>query len=66
MAKLACRTTRLVGVPSILVLPLKLGISTRLIGLGFATFLTLILVPAMYFIGVNTTAWFRDKFKTAK
>jgi multidrug efflux pump subunit AcrB len=36
---------------------------TIIFGLGFATFLTLILVPAMYYIGVNTTAWFRDKYK---
>src|SRR6056297_742188 len=38
---------------------------TVIFGLGFATFLTLILVPAMYYIGVNTTAWFREKFRTA-
>lgn len=38
---------------------------TIIFGLGFATFLTLILVPAMYYIGVNTTAWFRDKFNSA-
>ena len=39
---------------------------TIIFGLGFATFLTLILVPAMYYIGVNMMAWFREKFKTAK
>ena len=38
---------------------------TIIFGLGFATFLTLILVPAMYYIGVNTTAWFREKFRSA-
>ena len=38
---------------------------TIIFGLGFATFLTLILVPAMYYIGVNMMAWFREKFRTA-
>jgi len=37
---------------------------TIIFGLGFATFLTLVLVPAMYFIGVNMMAWFRDKFRS--
>ncbi|MDZ7718814.1 MAG: efflux RND transporter permease subunit [Balneolaceae bacterium] len=35
---------------------------TIIYGLGFATFLTLILVPAMYYIGVNTKTWFSEKF----
>ena len=35
---------------------------TIIYGLGFATFLTLFLVPAMYYIGVNTKTWFREKF----
>ncbi len=35
---------------------------TIIYGLGFATFLTLILVPSMYYIGVNTKTWFREKF----
>src|SRR6056297_506333 len=38
---------------------------TIIFGLGFATFLTRVLVPAMYDIGVNTTAWFSEKFRTA-
>lgn len=38
---------------------------TIIFGLGFATFLTLILVPAMYFIGVNSKAWFKEKFSSA-
>ncbi|WP_340103162.1 efflux RND transporter permease subunit [Rhodohalobacter sp. 8-1] len=38
---------------------------TIIFGLGFATFLTLILVPAMYFIGVNTKTWFKEKFGSA-
>lgn len=32
-------------------------------GLGFATILTLFLVPSMYYIGVNTKTWFKEKFK---
>ncbi len=35
---------------------------TIIYGLGFATFLTLILVPSMYYIGVNTKRWFGEKF----
>lgn len=35
---------------------------TIIYGLGFATFLTLILVPSMYYIGVNTKQWFNEKF----
>lgn len=35
---------------------------TIIFGLGFATFLTLILVPSMYYIGVNTKTWFKEKF----
>lgn len=35
---------------------------TIIYGLGFATFLTLFLVPSMYFIGVNTKQWFSEKF----
>jgi multidrug efflux pump subunit AcrB len=34
---------------------------TIIFGLGFATFLTLILVPAMYFIGVRTKTWFKNR-----
>ncbi|MDZ7807958.1 MAG: efflux RND transporter permease subunit [Gracilimonas sp.] len=37
---------------------------TIIYGLGFATFLTLFLVPSMYFIGVNSKQWFKKKFKT--
>ncbi|MEX2574430.1 MAG: efflux RND transporter permease subunit [Balneolaceae bacterium] len=39
---------------------------TIIFGLGFATFLTLFLVPSMYYIGVNTTTWFREKFSSVK
>lgn len=39
---------------------------TIIFGLGFATFLTLILVPAMYYIGVNTKAWFKEKYGSAR
>jgi len=39
---------------------------TIIFGLGFATFLTLVLVPAMYFIGVNMMAWFREKLSVVK
>lgn len=39
---------------------------TIIFGLGFATFLTLILVPAMYFIGVNTKAWFKERFSSTR
>lgn len=35
---------------------------TIIFGLGFATFLTLFLVPAMYYIGVQTKGWFKTKF----
>ncbi|NBC66907.1 MAG: AcrB/AcrD/AcrF family protein, partial [Bacteroidetes bacterium] len=35
---------------------------TIIYGLGFATFLTLILVPSMYYIGANTKTWFKEKF----
>lgn len=35
---------------------------TIIYGLGFATFLTLFLVPSMYYIGVNTKQWFKHKF----
>ena len=35
---------------------------TIIYGLGFATFLTLFLVPSMYYIGVNTKIWFKRKF----
>jgi len=35
---------------------------TIIYGLGFATFLTLFLVPSMYYIGVNTKVWFKQKF----
>ncbi len=34
---------------------------TIIYGLGFATFLTLFLVPSMYYIGVNTKQWFQKK-----
>jgi multidrug efflux pump subunit AcrB len=34
---------------------------TIIFGLGFGTLLTLFLVPSMYYIGVNTKAWFKDK-----
>ncbi|MEX0844962.1 MAG: efflux RND transporter permease subunit, partial [Balneolaceae bacterium] len=34
---------------------------TIIYGLGFATFLTLFLVPSMYYIGVNTKQWFKEK-----
>jgi len=34
---------------------------TIIYGLGFATFLTLFLVPSMYYIGVNTKIWFKEK-----
>ncbi|MEX2457344.1 MAG: efflux RND transporter permease subunit, partial [Balneolaceae bacterium] len=37
---------------------------TIIFGLGFATFLTLFLVPSMYFIGVNTKTWFKKKFSS--
>jgi multidrug efflux pump subunit AcrB len=37
---------------------------TIIYGLGFATFLTLFLVPSMYFIGVNTKTWFKEKIKS--
>ncbi|MCH2450959.1 MAG: efflux RND transporter permease subunit [Gracilimonas sp.] len=37
---------------------------TIIYGLGFATFLTLFLVPSMYFIGVNTKTWFKEKMKS--
>lgn len=36
---------------------------TIIYGLGFATFLTLFLVPSMYYIGVNTKKWFKEKAK---
>ena len=36
---------------------------TIIFGLGFATFLTLFLVPAMYYIGVQTKSWFKSKFQ---
>ncbi|MEX0724193.1 MAG: efflux RND transporter permease subunit [Gracilimonas sp.] len=36
---------------------------TIIYGLGFATFLTLFLVPSMYYIGVNTKIWFKKKTK---
>lgn len=35
---------------------------TIIYGLGFATFLTLFLVPSMYYIGVNAKQWFKQKF----
>ncbi|WP_234571188.1 efflux RND transporter permease subunit [Rhodohalobacter sp. 614A] len=35
---------------------------TIIYGLGFATFLTLFLVPSMYYIGVNSKVWFKQKF----
>lgn len=35
---------------------------TIIFGLGFATFLTLFLVPSMYYIGVNSKNWFKEKF----
>lgn len=35
---------------------------TIIFGLGFATFLTLFLVPSMYYIGVQTKNWFKNKF----
>lgn len=38
---------------------------TIIFGLGFATFLTLVLVPAMYFIGVNMMAWIREKLSVS-
>lgn len=34
---------------------------TIIYGLGFATFLTLFLVPSMYYIGVNAKVWFKEK-----
>ncbi len=37
---------------------------TIIYGLGFATFLTLFLVPSMYYIGVNTKVWFKEKLKS--
>ncbi|MAO66175.1 MAG: copper transporter [Balneola sp.] len=37
---------------------------TIIYGLGFATFLTLFLVPSMYYIGVNTKRWFKEKMNT--
>lgn len=36
---------------------------TIIYGLGFATFLTLFLVPSMYYIGVNAKIWFKEKTK---
>lgn len=39
---------------------------TIIYGLGFATFLTLFLVPSMYYIGVNTKIWFKEKFNKVK
>jgi multidrug efflux pump subunit AcrB len=38
---------------------------TIIYGIGFATLLTLFLVPSMYYIGVNTKKWFNDKFNKA-
>jgi multidrug efflux pump subunit AcrB len=35
---------------------------TIIYGLGFATFLTLFLVPAMYYLGVNVKNGFKEKF----
>jgi multidrug efflux pump subunit AcrB len=35
---------------------------TIIYGLGFATFLTLFLVPSMYYIGVNSKIWIKEKF----
>lgn len=37
---------------------------TIIYGLGFATFLTLFLVPSMYYIGVNSKQWFKNKFSS--
>lgn len=37
---------------------------TIIYGLGFATFLTLFLVPSMYYIGVNSKQWFKKKFSS--
>lgn len=37
---------------------------TIIFGLGFATFLTLFLVPSMYYIGVETKTWFKNKFRS--
>ncbi len=34
---------------------------TIIFGLGFATFLTLFLVPSMYYIGVEAKVWFKEK-----
>jgi multidrug efflux pump subunit AcrB len=39
---------------------------TIIYGLGFATFLTLFLVPSMYYIGVNAKAWFKEKVHNLK
>lgn len=39
---------------------------TIIFGLGFATLLTLFLVPAMYYIGVNTKNWFSEKINFNK
>jgi multidrug efflux pump subunit AcrB len=39
---------------------------TIIYGLGFATFLTLFLVPSMYYIGVNSKQWFKEKFSTVQ
>ncbi|MDR9414943.1 MAG: efflux RND transporter permease subunit [Gracilimonas sp.] len=39
---------------------------TIIYGLGFATFLTLFLVPSMYFIGVNTKNWVKQKTQSFK
>ena len=36
---------------------------TIIFGLGFATLLTLFLVPSMYYIGVQSKLWFKTKFK---
>ncbi len=38
---------------------------TIVFGLAFATFLTLFLVPSMYYIGANTKHWFMSKFKAS-
>lgn len=36
---------------------------TIIFGLGFATLLTLFLVPSMYYIGAQTKHWFAEKFQ---
>ena len=36
---------------------------TIIFGLGFATLLTLFLVPSMYYIGAQTKHWFNEKFQ---